>query len=257
MERMDSNISLPSELCQAIVDGILNGYKDYLEARRQAYNALRVSAAYAWTKGNHIDSSVYKEFEKYRQVKSSVEKAGYAWEYLQFILEDTSGEKYLIIVKNSRGIKKAFNGQTGGVRTNNYLREYAGINKSFIDRTVLKTVPSEKVVQLELPGLGREGKEIATEDVVSYDWFYIVTCEFDSQSKMISKIALTIPNQAEMTLIEVADLTPLIENSTYSISDEELEVAKTDKLPDGIYDENHTFGYEVASEKQTDTKEAN
>ena len=60
-----------------------------------------------------------------------------------------------------------------------------------------------------------------------------------------------------MTLIEVADLTPLIENSTYSISDEELEVAKTDKLPDGIYDENQTFGYEVASEKQTDTKEAN
>lgn len=74
---------------------------------------------------------------------------------------------------------------------------------------------------------------------------------------MISKIALTIPNQAEMTLIEVADLIPLIENSTYSISDEELEVAKTDKLPDGIYDENHTFGYKVASEKQTDTKEAN
>lgn len=88
----------------------MNGYKDYLEVRRQAYNDLKVSAAYAWTKGNHIDSSVYKEFEKYRQVKSSVEKDGYAWEYLQFILEDTSGEKYLIIVKNSRGIKKAFNG---------------------------------------------------------------------------------------------------------------------------------------------------
>ena len=44
---MDSNISLPSELCQVIVDGILNGYKDYLEVRRQAYNALKVSAAYA------------------------------------------------------------------------------------------------------------------------------------------------------------------------------------------------------------------
>ena len=69
MERIDSNISLSSELCQAIVDSILNGYKDYLEARRQAYNTLKVSAAYAWTKGNHIDSSVYKEFEKYRRVK--------------------------------------------------------------------------------------------------------------------------------------------------------------------------------------------
>ncbi len=143
----------------------------------------------------------------------------------------------------------------------NYLYEYAGINNPIIDSESLKSVASEKVVQLELslPELEAINQKIAMKAPEGYNRFYVVTYEFDSQSKMISKIALTLPNQYEMSLVEVADLTPLIEKSIYSISDEELEIVKGDKVPESIYaDEDQSFGYGVAAEEQDDTKkEAN
>ena len=96
---------LPDQLSQLVVDGILKGYKEYLSVRRRAQQELKVSAAYAWVKGNHIDSSVDETCSKYDAIESSiestVEKAGYTWEYIQFILKD-SQEKHLVIVKNAK-----------------------------------------------------------------------------------------------------------------------------------------------------------
>ena len=255
-----NKFSLANELSQSIVDGILKGYKEYLDVRRRAQKDLKVSGAYAWVKGNHIDSSVDEACSNYNQVQSSIEKAGYTWEYLQFILKDTQ-EKYLVIVKNSRGITKTFNGKVDNNKKENYLYEYAGINNRIIESKSLQSVASEKVVQLELslPELEAINKNVAMKAPEGYNRFYVVTYEFDSQSKMISKIALTLPNQHEMSLVEVADLTPLIEKSIYSISDEELEIVKGDKVPESIYaDEDQSFGYGIAAEEQDNTKkEAN
>ena len=87
----------------------------------------------------------------------------------------------------------------------------------------------------------------------------VVTYEFAPDSKMISKSALTLPNQQEMILVEVADLTPLIEKSEFSISEDELEIVKSDKVPESIYaDGDQLFGYGVAAEEHEDLeKKAN
>lgn len=105
-----NKFSLENELSQSIVDGILKGYKEYLDVRRRVQKDLKVSGAYAWVKGNHIDSSVDEACSNYDRVQSSIEKAGYTWEYLQFILEDTQ-EKYLVIVKIVEELRRLLTGK--------------------------------------------------------------------------------------------------------------------------------------------------
>lgn len=256
-----NDFSLPNKLSQSIVDGILKGYKDYLGVRKQAQKDLKVSGAYAWVKGNHIDSSVDDACSNYDGIESSIEKAGYTWEYLQFTLKE-SQEKYLVIMKSARGITKTFDGKNDGKKKANYLHDLAGINNPIIDSNkMLSSVSAGKSIQLELtmPELEAISKNAVLEAPVDYNRFYVVTYEFDDQSKMISKIALTLPNQKKMTLVEVADLTPFINTSEYSITDEELESVQGDKIPDSIYtDEDQSFGYGIAAESQDDSeKEAN
>lgn len=252
-------IELPIELSQLIVDGILKGYKDYLAVRKRAQDELKISGAYAWVKGNHIDSSVDETCSKYKEIESSIEKAGYTWEYIQFVLKE-SKEKYLVIVKNSRGIKKTFNGKIDKVKKENYLYEYAGINNSIIKSKAVQSVQLDEGIQLELslPEIEAIQKNVALSAPEGYNRFYVVTYQFDEE-KMISKIALTLPNQKEMSLIEIADLTPLISTSEFKIHSIELEVVQGDKVPDSIYGEDEQlFGYEVAAEKKSGSeREAN
>lgn len=251
---------LPGDLNQLVVDGILKGYKEYLSIRRRAQRELRVSAAYAWVKGNHIDSCVDELCSNHESIESSIELAGYTWEYIQFHLKD-SKEKYLVIVKNSRGINKTFNGKMDKINRENYLYDYAGINNSLIEDGALKSVQTNQVIQLELslPEMDAIQKNVALQAPEGYNRFYVVTYEFEAGTKMISKIALTLPNQQEMRLVEVADLTPLIELSDYKITDDELEVIQGDLFPDSIYaDGDQTFDYGVAAENQESiNKEAN
>lgn len=158
-------------------------------------------------------------------------------------------------MKSSRGIANTFNGKVGKNKKENYLYDCAGINNTIINNNNLQLEKAERLVQLELnfPELEAINKKISMKAPEGYSRFYVVTYEIDEQSKMISKIALTLPNQNEMSLVEVADLTPLIEESEYSISGEELEVIKEDKVPDSVYpSETHSFGYELVSEDQDD-----
>jgi hypothetical protein len=257
------NVALPEKLSQLIVDGILKGYKDYLNVRKRAKQETKISAAYAWVKGNHIDSSVDEMCSNYEDVEisieSRIEKAGYTWEYIQFTLKETD-EKFLVIVKNIRGIQKTFNGKVNRVNPDNYLFEYAGINNSLIEKNDIRSITSNQNIQLELsfPEMEAIQKNVALQAPEGYNRFYIVTYEFDQDSKMISKIALTLPNQQEMSLVEVANLTPLIERSEYSIRDDELKTVQTDKIPDSIYaEENQVFGYGIAAENQEEDKKIN
>lgn len=252
------DFDLSNDLNQSIVDGILKGYKEYLAVRKEAKEKLKVSAAYAWVKGNHIDSSVDELCSSTDNVESSIEKAGYTWEYIQFLMKEKD-EKYLIIVKNGRGITKTFNGKTSKVNQDNYLYELAGINNPLVSTGKLKSINSDRAVQLELslPEVFVIDKKVAMEAPEGYNRFYVVTYEFDEAS-MISRIALTLPNQQDMTLVEVSDLTPFIESSAFNISNEELEVVQNDKIPDSMYAEgNQIFGYGIAAENEEQDKKAN
>lgn len=91
-----------------IFDGIIKGYKDYLDVRKRAKEELMVSTAYAWVKGNHIDNSVYGMCCKSGILDYKIDMAGYTWEYLQFTLEE-SDKKYLLFIKNSIMMHQTFN----------------------------------------------------------------------------------------------------------------------------------------------------
>ena len=137
------------KLCQLIVDGIIKGYKDYLDVRKRAKEELMVSTAYAWVKGNHIDNSVYGMCCKSGILDYKIDMAGYTWEYLQFTLEE-SDKKYLLFIKNSIMMYQTFNAKIAQRKKNNYLYEYAGINNRFFQSENLTKLKNEKVVQLEL-----------------------------------------------------------------------------------------------------------
>ncbi|MCS4486250.1 spr1630 family ClpXP-sensitive toxin [Staphylococcus americanisciuri] len=247
-----SHFSLPKELNQLIVNGILDGYKKYLDVRRDAQKKYLVSRGFTWTKANIIDTFVAKACSKYEGIDFTIDKAGYTWEYLQFTLKDTQ-EKVLFIVKNSWGVERTFNGKKDKSKKENYLYDYAGINNPIVDKKMLKFSPSQKSVQLEFDLTEKEeiGKSIAENRLKDYNRFYVVVYEFDAQSKMISKIALTLPNQYEMRLIEVDDLTSLIKNSHSVISSYDLKVVQNDRLPQGTHaDDNQSFGYGIAVDNQ-------
>lgn len=73
-------LQLHHEINQAVVDGIIRGYIDYLEERVEKKNKLRISDAYAWVKGNHLDHFVSVEGEKVGMEYIRA-KAGRAWGY--------------------------------------------------------------------------------------------------------------------------------------------------------------------------------
>ncbi|KIX90273.1 hypothetical protein TP70_08555 [Staphylococcus microti] len=105
-----NEFSLPTELNQLIVDGILNGYKEYLEERRAKKEKYIVSTGFSWSKANIIDTYVAKACSEFEGVSYKVDKAGYTWEYVQFTLKHAQ-ESFLFIVKNSWGIDRTFNGK--------------------------------------------------------------------------------------------------------------------------------------------------
>src|SRR5690606_26230614 len=80
-----------------IVDSVVEGYRDYVEHRKERKQKMKISSAFAWTKGNFIESKVAEECVnhgfKYKQ-----SKAGLTWDYLQFINGD---KKSLFLIKNA------------------------------------------------------------------------------------------------------------------------------------------------------------
>ena len=246
------------KLCQLIVDGIIKGYKDYLDVRKRAKEELIVSTAYAWVKGNHIDNSVYDMCCKSGILDYKIDKAGYTWEYLQFTLEE-SGKKFLLFIKNSIMMHQTFNEKIDQRKKNNYLYEYAGINNRVFQSEDITKLKNEKVVQLELtfPEFEAIKSKVPMSAPEGYDAFYIITYEIDSQSKMIKNVSLTQPNQSDMSLYEIANLTPFIGKSEYKISESDLEDILNDKVPEGIYaDDDQAFIYKVV-DKDTDEKQNN
>jgi len=244
-----NTLELPGLLEQQIVNGIMRGYKEYLEIRKSANEKLAVSGAYAWVKGNHIDSSVKVSVSSLENISVQSAKAGFAWEYLQFITKSEDAvSKSLIFVKSSRSMMKKFDGETATINTDNYLYGYSEINNRLIATGKLKGQQSKKKVQLELVLPGEPWmKPDSVPLLAEFSRFYIVTYEIDNESKQVSQIKLTMPSQLEMSLIEITDLTPLIENSKVTFTEDDFDVIRKDRIPDAVYND-ESFGYEVSPE---------
>ena len=141
------NKVLNAEEAQLVVDGLLLGYKEYLDIRKEMKEKLKVSAGFAFTKGNFIDDGVARKTFNFAENKR--EKAGESWEYLEFSF---GGEKpSLFIVKNDYRLQQTFSKEKKK-KVSQYLSDYAKINKPILNsvRKGQKKVPNTSI-QLELP----------------------------------------------------------------------------------------------------------
>ncbi|WP_142665834.1 spr1630 family ClpXP-sensitive toxin [Enterococcus faecalis] len=248
-----SELKLDKEISKIIVDGTLRGYLQYLEERKVKRETMNVSGAYAWTKGNHIDDQVSKLGEE-KGVTFKVDKAGYTWEYLQFSVSEDS-EEYMIIVKNSRRVKKTFEDKKKKVNEDNYLVELAECNTHLFDGKKRNYKEQPEQIQLELSD-PHEVKAVIDRTSLKvsqkYSRFYIVTYEIDDETKLITSIRLTMPNRETMNLELIEDLSYLIEESDFEITADDVEPI----LSESAYDQtifsgdSDSFGYAIPEEEK-------
>lgn len=225
-------LKLDETISKAIVDGTLKGYLQFLEERKSKKESMSVSGAYAWTKGNHIDDQVSKIGQNHN-VQFKIEKAGYTWEYLQFTVSENA-ENYMVIVKNSRRVKKSFDDQKKKANEDNYLVNLADINTDVLKNSEQNFVVQPEQIQLELNdpeevGAVIEGKQLNVAQ--KYSRFYIVTYEID-ETKFVESIQLTMPNRQTMNLELIEDLSYLIQDSEYEITTEDVEPIMNEKVSD-------------------------
>jgi len=236
---------LSEKLNESIVDGIIEGYKDYLRVRKEAARNLKVHGAYAWVKGNHIDHYVAVECEKLG-VESKLSKAGVTWQYLQFYIEDV---KSLFLIKNARYFdpEAVDRGKDTYGRSKNkksaYMEEFISIkgNIKFPNKSN-KTLGSQSL-QLalfdEIP-FDSLTKESVTEIAKQHERFYIVTYEIDDEY-LINDIKLWMPNPVNNKAYLVEDLTELINTKTSHIIEMEEQtkaiLQNSTEMPDAsLYD---------------------
>ncbi|EHZ7795089.1 hypothetical protein ABZ134_002846 [Listeria monocytogenes] len=247
---------LDETISKAIVDGTLKGYLQYLEERKSKKESMSVSGAYAWTKGNHIDDQVSKIGQNHN-VQFKIEKAGYTWEYLQFTVSENA-ENYMVIVKNSRRVKKSFDDQKKKANEDNYLVNLADINTDVLKNSEQNFVVQPEQIQLELndPEEVRaviEGKQLNVTQ--KYSRFYIVTYEIDDETKFVESIQLTMPNRQTMNLELIEDLSYLIQDSEYEITTEDVEPIMNEKVSDQTIfsGDSNAFGYSIPEEEKEES----
>lgn len=245
------------EVNEKIVSGILNGYKNYVEERNHKYRTMKISAAYAWVKGNHIDDQMANECKEIG-ITYNTAKAGYTWGYLQFHSGDT---KSMFIVKNAKYFNSENFPKGKGIKVNkkrnndeNYLKKLSEINynidfpadslfsKKYYGVETLSIFDDNILKSLEKTEVSKLKKE--------YEKFYIVTYEID-EAYMISEIKVWMPNPVNDRAYEVDDLSHLIELSAVSFDDIDTDILDND---DQEYDYNSPAAthYEIYHESEFD-----
>ncbi|KOY80268.1 hypothetical protein I6G82_20610 [Lysinibacillus macroides] len=239
---------LSEDLNVGFVDGVIDGYKDYLRVRKEAAKNLKIHGAYAWVKGNHIDHHVAVQCEKLGIV-SKLSKAGITWQYLQF---QNEAEKALFLVKNARyfdpnAVDKGVDAN-GRPRTKKatYMENLVYINEDVNFPEEVDSANHRKSIQLELiedPQKMLISKEEADEVVKQFEKFYIITYEIDEEF-LIHSIMLWMPNPVNNKAYLVEDLSMLINTKpSHIIEMEEETKAILQSSMDAEYD---ASSYDIA-----------
>lgn len=218
-----------------IVEAIVEGYREYIDHRKDRKQNMIISSAFAWTKGNFIESKLAEECRDYgfTYIKS---KAGLTWVYLQFVHGDS---KILFLIKNAASFnKESFShaklpvdsGKHGRKRT--YLHELSKINKDATfpphheDTRVRALNHSE---QLSLFVTENQVKDELEHSKSYYNEFHILTYRLDDAFQ-IDEIMHYLPNPANNIAYEVEDLSHYIVGA--ELTDEERKVVAPDASED-------------------------
>ncbi|WP_341280591.1 hypothetical protein [Paenibacillus sp. FSL H8-0537] len=211
-----------------IVDAIVEGYRDYVDHRKDRKSKMKISSAFSWTKGNFIESKLAEECIAHGFTYKKA-KAGLTWDYLQFV----NGEsKTLFLIKNAAYFNEdCFSQATlpdesesnGSLRT--YLHELSKINNNLVfsatEKSSKRGVRTERVEQLSLFMLESAVKPDLDYFKSSYNEFHILTYAID-EAYQISEILHYLPNPNDNIAYLVEDLSDFISGAT--LSDEDREV---------------------------------
>lgn len=225
---------MSSDVNQSVVNGILQGYKNYIEERKVKREEMHISTAYAWVKGNHIDDQTAEECKELG-IGFRKAKAGYTWGYLQFSIETDNS---MFIIKNAKYFDdedfprgKEVRGQKQKAEKETYLKRLSRINKQVefpeeptifpkdVEKKIMSIFDDETLKLLEEP----QALELEKE----FNQFYIVTYEIDEWFA-ISKIRMLMPNPYNDKAYEIEDLSELIGTSTVSFDEGDYEVLVED-----------------------------
>lgn len=211
-----------SEDNQIIINAIIEGYRDYIEHRQERNQEMIISSAFAWTKGNFIESRIAQEKDSLN-ITYKKAKAGLTWDYLQFVQQDTNK---LFLIKNaayfdancfSQAILATKN--KGARRT--YLHELSKINLKIFSENNEQSFSVADNKQLAFLVLEDQVKEELEEVQSSFDEFHILTYAID-EAYQISEIIHYLPNPINNIAYKVEDLSNYISGA--ELSDEEREV---------------------------------
>lgn len=227
------NYKLERQYNESIVDGIIEGYKSYLEVRKSVAKKLRIHGAYAWVKGNHIDHYVAEHCEPLG-IESKISRAGVTWQYLQFTNAENNS---LFLIRNAMYFNEnsVTKGKDAHGKTRNnksiYMNELMKINNDVNFTAIEEQMNNPISKQLTLFDENR--MEVISREEISgitseYDKFYIVTYSID-ENHLISQIKLWMPNPHDNKAYLIDDLTGLIGmNPSHDIPLEEETIAILD-----------------------------
>ncbi|KAB8130303.1 hypothetical protein F9U64_14360 [Gracilibacillus oryzae] len=220
---------------EMIVNAIVEGYRDYIDHRKDRHEKMTISSAFAWTKGNFIENKI-SEISPALNITYKTAKAGLTWDYLQFIHDDT---KKLFLIKNAAYFNE--NNFSQAVLPNNhssktrrtYLHELSKINHR------LEFAPEDE------DGFSNENNKqlsfFVTEEQIldevehfqhTYNEFHILTYKIDS-AYQIFEIMHYLPNPENNKAYKVEDLSRYITGS--ELTDEEREIIAPEQ-DNGIID---------------------
>lgn len=216
-----------------IVHAIVEGYKDYIAHRKDRHEKMKINSAFAWTKGNFIESKIAEVSDNlnltYRKAR-----AGLAWDYLQFIEGD---KKVLFLIKNAAYFNEhnfsraTLPSKVTNERRRTYLHELSKINSKVKFTPVNQTYEnkSETNVQLSLFVLEDSVKNELHDLKLEYNEFHILTYEID-HAFQIHKIMHYLPNPANNIAYKVENLSKHILGA--ELTDEDREVIAPDLIDD-------------------------
>ncbi len=204
-----------------IVHAIVEGYREYIEHRKERSEKMQISSAFAWTKGNFIESKLAEECINHGfSFKKS--KAGLTWDYLQFIHGET---KKLFLIKNAAYFDEKCFSQAKSPNSlanssyRTYLHELSKINNGLFPQSEEK-LTFEHPKQLSLFVAENQIKE-ELDHYQTYDEFHILTYELDD-AYQIAKIMHYLPNPEDNIAYKIEELSSYISGA--ELTDEEREV---------------------------------
>ena len=203
---MSNKYKFSDELNIRLVRGIEKGYSEYAELRSEKRKQLRVSGAYAWVKGNHIEDQVSRELDDY-DIQYNIDKAGYTWEYLKF---NNTDEKYLFLIKNANIIrgKSRGNPRIDSLNADNYLAELSKIN-SKVRNEEFQESEQGTLEFLDLESLPQEEKKDIAKLNEQYERFYILSYSIDRHTRMLLSVDLWMPEsqgENKVSMIKIDSL---------------------------------------------------